>query len=399
MNHDLRLRVEGAYPERLLGRCLSQGAQFARVRRSGARTLILDMDERSAEIVLALCRRYGLNHRVLRLGGLSALLQKMRSRWTLALGLILCAALCWGFLSRIWIIDVAFTGPDAALGSAAALRRCIAEQGLKPGMTASAVDAELLQKRLLADADGYSFIGVRVQGVRLLVEASPEVPAPEVYEIARARDLVASRDGVVESVTVHSGEASVRPGDTVRRGQTLIRGEEAKSKEETNPVSALGEVIARCWYEGSAQGPLERRIVAPTGRSENECRLELLGFGAPITECAGYASERLETEILPVVGLFLPLEIVRTTHVEVEERSAGVDEAALEEQLAALARAEIQAKLAADGIDYEPAAAWEDVSRADGMLRVRAVCEIYTDIAVSRDALSEEVNETWKTVR
>ena len=399
MNRDLRLRVEGAYPERLLARCLSQGAHFARVRRSGARTLILETDERSAEIVLALCRRYGLNHRVLRFGGLSALVHRLRSRWTLALGLLLCAALCWGFLSRIWIIDVAFTGPDAALGSASALRRCIAEQGLKLGMASSAVNADLLQKRLLAEADGYSFIGVRVQGVRLLVEASPEVPAPEVYEIARARDLVASRDGVVESVTVHSGEASVRPGDTVRRGQTLIRGEEDKSKEETNPVSALGEVIARCWYESSAQGPLQKRIVTPTGRSENECRLELLGFGAPITECAGFTSERLETEILPVVGLFLPLEIVRTTHIEVAERSEGVDEAALEARLTALARAEIQAKLTADGIDYEPAAAWEDVSRADGMLRVRAVCEIYTDIAVSRDALSEEVNETWKTVR
>ena len=399
MNHDLRLRVESAYPERLLARCLSQGAQFARVRRSGARTLILDTDERSAEIVLALCKRYGLNHRVLRLGGLSALVHRLRSRWTLALGLLLCAALCWGFLSRIWIIDVAFTGPDAALGSASALRRCIAEQGLKLGMASSAVNADLLQKRLLAEADGYSFIGVRVQGVRLLVEASPEVPAPEVYEIARARDLVAGRDGVVESVTVHSGEASVRPGDTVRRGQTLIRGEEDRSKEETTPVAALGEVIARCWYEGSAQGPLTKRIVTPTGRSAQSCRLELLGFGAPITECTGFASEKLETETLPVVGLFLPLEIMRTTHIEVEERSVGVDEAALEAQLTTLAHAEIRSKLIADGIDYEPAAAWEDVSRADGRLRVRAVYEIYTDIAVSRDALSEEVNETWKTVR
>lgn len=397
MNHDLRLRVEGAYPERLLQRCLTRGARFARVRRSGSRTLILDTDARSAEIVLALCKRYGLNHRVLRHGGLSALLRGMRNRWTLVLGLILCAALCWGFLSRIWIIDVAFTG--SMPGSEATLRRCIAEEGVRPGMAASAVDAERLQKRLLAEAGDYSFIGVRVQGIRLLVEASPEVPAPQLYEIGRARDLVAKQDGVVESVTVHSGEASVRPGDTVRMGQTLIRGEEERSKEETNPVAALGEVIARCWYEGSAQAPLEKRVFTPTGRSESECRLELMGFSLSLTECEGYPSEKPETQILPVVGLFLPLEVVRTTHIEVEERREAVDEAALEVTLAALARAEIQSKLTADGIDYELAAAWEDVSRADGMLRVRAVYEIFTDIAASRDELSEEVNRTWKTVR
>ena len=399
MNHDVWLRVEGAYPERLLQRALGQGARFARVRREGARTLILATDEKSAEIVLQLCRKYGLNHRVLRHGGCSALMHRMRSRWTLLLGAVLGLALCWGFLSRVWIIDVSFTGSAAALGNEAALRRCIAAEGLKPGTAVSAVDADLLQKRLLAEAGDYSFIGVRVQGVRLLVEAAPEVPAPEVYEISRARDLVARQDGVVESVTVHSGEASVRPGDTVRRGQTLIRGEEDRSKEETNPVSALGKVIARCWYEGGAQAPLQKRIVTPTGRSENECRLDLMGFSAAITECEGYASEKLDEEILPVVGLFLPLEVVRTTHIEVEERQEAVDEAALEAQLTALARAELQAKLSADGIDYELAAAWEDVSRSGGMLRVRAVYEIFTDIAASRDVLSEEVNETWKTVR
>ena len=76
-----------------------------------------------------------------------------------------------------------------------------------------------------------------------------------------------------------------------------------------------------------------------------------------------------------------------------------MEEAALKARLTALARGEVQAQLTADGIDYELAAAWEDVSRSDGMLRVRAVYEITTDIAASRDALAEEVNETWKTVR
>lgn len=399
MNHDVWLRVEGAYPERLLQRALGQGARFARVRREGARTLILATDEKSAEIVLQLCRKYGLNHRVLRHGGCSALMHRMLSRWTLLLGAALGLALCWGFLSRVWIIDVSFTGSAAALGNEAALRRCIAAEGLKPGTAVSAVDADLLQKRLLAEAGDYSFIGVRVQGVRLLVEAAPEVPAPELYQIDRARDLVAARDGVVESVTVHSGEACVQTGDTVRTGQTLIRGEEDKTREETTPVAALGEVVARCWYEGSAEGEIETGVLLPSGRSERACRLHLFSLSLPLTECASYPLEKMEVEILPVVGLFLPLEIVRTTHIELEPHLQRVDSAALQAHLTALARAEAQAKLAADGIDCEIASGWEDVTQDGGRMCVRAVYEVYTDIAVSRDALSEEVNRTWKTVR
>ncbi len=392
MNHDVWLRVEGAYPERLLQRALGQGACFAQVRRISRRALVLGTDERSAQIVLQLCRRYGLNHRVLRHGGASALLHRLRGRWTLALGVALCALLCWGFLSRVWIIDIAFTGPSADLGDAAALRRCIAAENLRPGMAASKVDTSLLQKRLIADAGDYSFIGVRVQGIRLLVEASPEVPAPELYEIERTRDLVAARDGVVQSITVHSGEACVQPGDTVRRGQTLIRGEEEKTKEETAPVAALGEVVARCWYEGSAEGALEEAVLRPTGRSATECRLALLTFSLPLTECEGYEAEKMDVEILPVVGLFLPLEIVRTTHREMEAQRKSVDVQNLRAQLAALARAEAMAKLSADGIEYELASAWEDDMQTGNQLRVRAVYEVYTDIAVTRDALTEEGN-------
>lgn len=392
MNHDLRLRVEGAYPERLLARALEGGAHLARVRRGGPRTLILETDEAGAEIVLALCRKYGLNHRVLQRGGASALMDRLRSRWTLALGMALCALMCFGFLSRIWIIDIAFTGPCAALGNEAELRRCIEAEDLHPGMAASGVEADLLERRLLASCGDYSYIGVRVQGIRLLVEASPEVPAPMLYRIDRARDLVAARDGVVESVTVHAGEACVKAGDTVRRGQTLIRGEEDVSKEETGAVAALGEVVARCWYEGSAEGPLSERMLRPTGRSQVGCSLKLMSLSLPLAQCEGYEVEQADVQILPVVGLFVPLEIVRTTHREMEEARADVDCDALQARLTALARAQARARIAAEDMNCEIISSWEDVSRERGALRVRAVYEVHTDIAVTRDALTEEGN-------
>ena len=48
-------------------------------------------------------------------------------------------------------------------------------------------------------------------------------------------------------------------------------------------------------------------------------------------------------------------------------------------------------KLSRDGIDYEIASDWTDAEEKNGVLRIRAVYEIYTDIAVTRDVLIEEV--------
>ena len=387
MNRDIRLRVEGSLLERLIQRALREGACFARVRRIAPRVILVDADEHSAEILKKLCERYWLDCRVLRRGGGAAFMDMLRRRWTVAPGILLCALVCAVFLSRVWLVDVSFTGPSAALGNERAIRDCLQESGVYVGMAASAVDASLLQSELLAGAGDYSFIGVRRQGIRLLVEASPEVPAPQLYEINYARDLVAARDGVIESITVHSGQACVKPGDTVRAGQLLIRGEEDLTKEETTPVGALGEVIARCWYEGSAEGELSRTALRRTGAIEMESALTLMNFTLPLTDCAGYASEDVELEILPVGGLFLPLEIRRQVHFETSPVREETDAAQLEARLTALAQAEARSKLIRDGIQWQNESAWTDAERSGNTLRVRAVYEIYTDIAVTRDAL------------
>ena len=389
MNRDIRLRIEGSLLERLIQRALREGASFARIRRSEKRVILVDADEHSAEILTRLCERFWLDCRVLRRGGGAALMDTLRRRWTVAPGLLLCALTCALFLSRIWMVDVSFTGPSAAAGNERAIRECLADNGVSVGMAATAVDTNLLQAELMAEAGDFSFIGVRRQGIRLLVEASPEVAAPELYELGYARDLVAARDGVVESVNVHSGQACVKAGDTVRAGQVLIRGEEDLTKEETTPVGALGEVIARCWYEGSAEGELSRTAMRRTGNVDMESTLSLMGFALPLTGCDGYAAEETELEILPVGGLFLPLEIRRTVHYETAPVREEADAAQLEVRLAALALSEARSKLARDGIAWQDASAWTDAERNGNTLRVRAVYEIYTDIAVTRDALRE----------
>lgn len=395
MNRDVQLEIEGSLLERLIAQAMARGAAFARLERRGARSIAVSCDVESADILLLLCRRYGLNCRVLHRGGKPELLKKIRARWTLLPGMLLCCLLCTLFLTRLWIIDVSFTGPRADLGDAEAVRAFLEAEGVSAGMLRSGVDADVLQKRIMAGAGEYSYVGVKLQGVRLHVEAAPEVPSPEVYNREYARDLVAARDGVVVAVNARSGTACVKPGDTVRRGQTLIRGEEAMAKdtetggETMTPVAALGEVIARSWYEGSAAGSLAADVARRTGKTSQEAELRMLGLSLPMLEGGGFAQEEVEREVLPVVGLFLPLEILRSIHYETAAEKLQLDPAQLEKQLLPVAQAEARMKIAGDGIVAAPSAAWTDCSRTGSILHVRAVYEITSDIATTREYISD----------
>lgn len=397
MNHDVQLRIEGSLLERLINRALHAGASFARICRNGKRSILISTDERSAVILISLCEKYFLDCRILRRSGMPAVRDSIRKRWTLLPALLLCVILSMLFLSRIWLVNIRFNGPHPELGNPESIRSILAENGIKPGISAAQIDSNRLQKQLLSSAGDYSFIGVRRQGVRLLVEAAPEVPSPDTFQIGYARDLIAARDGVVESISVLAGSACVKPGDTVHAGQTLIRGEEtvatdAETREEiTAPVGALGEVVARCWYEGRADGYIKSTVPTRTGRKSTQVQLKLMNHCIPLVDGESYLQFESETERIPIVGLFLPLELEKATRFETENTVHTANPETLEKHLESLARADALKQLSADGISCQIASHWTDAEQNDNILRLRAVYEIYTDIATTRDAFIEEV--------
>ena len=386
MNGDIRLRVEGLMLERLIQRAVSEGAQFHSIRRDGPRAIIVESGPGSTQILTALCERFSIPCRILSRRGRDAMLRRIRRRATLLASALTFVAALSLFFSRIWLIDVVLTGSQIA--DIHILEQALSSMGVQPGMAKAALDPSLLKDRLCAAAPEFSFVGVQLQGVRLLVEASPAISAPPLYEINRGGDLVARCDGVVESVNVLAGVACVQPGDIVVRGQTLIRGDERVTNEINRSISALGTVTAHTWHEGTASAPLTFAEEIRTGKSSQSSELRLMNLSWQLVRGESYPSEQLQEEWLPIGGLFLPLQIRRTTLYETHTRTLEADTDALKRQLALLAFSEAGLKLAQSQPEgMEIADRWIEYTRDAGVLTARAVYETHTDIAVSRDVL------------
>ncbi len=398
MKGEVTVRAHCLMPDRLIMRATLSGARFDSVILNGADILTVSCDPPSARILMALCQRFGVPAEVTGRRGASALCQFARSRATLPVGLMLAIMLCLLFLGRIWIIDVTFSGRNAAIGDPAPLLAALNELGMRPGVARDS-DIASLSDALRARIGGYSYIGAKLQGIRLLVEAAPEVPAPELYELDKAQDLVAERDGIVVRAVARSGELCVKPGDTVRRGQLLIRGEELSGTDgATRSIAALGEVVLRSWYEGSARLPLAETRTWLTGRSSTDVRVTALGREWVIAPGTVFPSQRSRTEYLPIGGMFLPVEILRTRFEETRRIEERIDEKALKERLSGLALADAALSLQINGpIRYDAVRSWIDYEYEGNTLCARAVREIQAESAVSREALLQGGYTIWKT--
>lgn len=369
---------------------MSQGVRFCRVAIGENHTLTVDVSEKDARRLMKLCRRFSIPAEVLSRRGGSAFRRWLRRRWTLGVGLAAALILCWLGLGRIWRIDVRFTGDAADRGDASVFTSLLDERGIRPGVSRR-IDTVALADELLASAGDYSYVGARVQGVALQIEAAPELDPPEVYDVDAPRSLYADRPGIVVSVNAEAGEACVKPGSTVQRGQLLIRGVEKVSKEDTRPIAALGEVVVRAWYEGRAEGHLTHTQVRYTGRQSSASTLVTPWFEVPVTR--GETFERQSTEIddIPVGGLYLPIVLRRVTARETQLIQETGDRELLSSRLVALAMADARARLTADGPkQYKIARSWIRYTQPGGdTLRACAICEIYTNAAVPLEELRQ----------
>lgn len=378
MTDRVRLRLKGRFPERFVEEALRAGIRFEKIERTGVREAVLTTGTSDARRVGDLAGQYGLELTLESRVGWRVTAEALLARGTLFFGLLLAMALVVLFSSRVWVIDLVAADEPLPAETEERMADALAGLGVTRAMSRLDVDSGLISASLLGEFPQLTYAGVRLHGVCLTVEYKTEDAAPPVYQPDDARDLVAARDAVIVSVEPLAGKACVQPGDTVRAGQLLIRGEEKTGAEETRRIRAMGQVTARVWFASRSSAPLQQTVRTRTGRTATSSVLRLLDWSVPLVESEGFSCQDVERDYLPVGGLYVPVMIERCVMHEVSQSTAPLDRAALEAELTGRAFEDALSQLPRDAQEY---ARWTKTSEKDGVLSVEAVIEARMDIA------------------
>lgn len=374
------LRLKGSMPEKFVERALEAGVRVRECRRKDDRCTELCVPLKDAAKVRALAEKYHVECADMGSCGTDALAKRLIDRRAVLAGVIVMLGTAALLLSRIWVIDVQPVD-DSGEEILARARQILQESGVQPGVPAWGVDRAQLRSRIISELPEAGYVAVKRRGVQLAVEISQAVQPPATYDIGAARDIVALHDGVVQRVDVYAGTAAVQPGDTVRRGDVLIFGQERAYDGAATYVAAEGVVTARIWRSAQAQEPVDEDVLVPTGRERISEEIRLMEWSLPVRETEAYALEMQEQTFLPVGGVFLPVGVLRTTHRECVSQKIRRDEEAVKRLLFDKAWAILEENMPFDARVIDK---WADYSMIDSeTLYVDVTCELEADIAAA----------------
>ena len=143
---------------------------------------------------------------------------KYRRRKFLFLGSILFFIGLYSLTAFIWDIEV--NGYENI--SHDSIITALYENGLFLGSFRSSINRFELEQTLLELFD-ISFININLEGTRAIITIT-EIPKP-VYPIEPREEIIASKTGIIESITVFSGTPLISVGQIVTKGDLLVTGE------------------------------------------------------------------------------------------------------------------------------------------------------------------------------
>lgn len=391
----VKVRIAGGWIERFINRCLAAGFCLWHIKTDG-HFATMWMRAEDFKRVRDIASDSHVQIEIVARRGCPFLVGRLLKRKGLIIGPMLFAMLIYLFTLFVWQVEVV-GGHAVAQDEILALAN---ENGIFVGALRSSVKPHEAEQAILANCGRLVWCGVREEGTRIVIEVVEKTPRRADADCVG--DVVARTDGVLTELIVLAGTAAKTSGDTVKKGDVLIRGTEPRYGEEVGDIDAdalrtigaKGIVRARVWYEGYGEAPLETMKGERTERTIYAVNVAAGAYtfdwqSEALSETAMYETEKKTVQWRNQI---FPVEIITNIYYECEPIGVPISEeeaTSLAKQRAWQSIAEqipkdAEVKVRRDDIVSEPSAS---------IVRARAIVETIEEIGIGPDSAKTETEE------
>ena len=296
------ISVTGTFCERFLNVCAAKDILLWDVVRVSETSLRCRMTLKAFHTLPEITYRTGVKVNIISKHGLPFFFRTYRRRKLLLAGALLF--LIFTVISNLFVWEIEVRGNETV--RTADILQMLEGQGVKKGVLRHQVDQKFIKNRALIEMPSLAWLWIDKKGSKLIVEVRERIPIPEIFDPHYYCNIVASKDGIIDSMTVKNGSPAVAAGDTVLKGALLVTGKLTyEDKPEITYTQAEARVVARVWYEKTERFSRLSVTKTETGNSISQWTLQLFGKEIPLFHNDSSPYETACTETRQI--FFLPL--------------------------------------------------------------------------------------------
>lgn len=221
-------------------------------------------------------RESGVVLRIKKKRGLPFLIKPIKKRPGIPVGIVIMSAMM--IILSLFVWDVKVDGGENISGD---LFKQITKLGARPGVLKNDLNYRRMEQIIMRDNSNLSWVGISTLGSRLVLKVSQRTEPPGKEDRDSVSNIVASRDGIISSVSATAGQKMVGEGTAVTKGELLISGiVEDEKTGVTLYKKATGTVYAMTIHQITTSMPMDREVEIESEK-KTLAYIKILGIELP----------------------------------------------------------------------------------------------------------------------
>ncbi len=267
-----------------------------------------------------LWRKASVKVKIIKKVGVPFYAYKYRKRKVLSIGILAFIITLYAMSSFVWKISI--NGNERV--SNEEIISFLNDNNIDVGSLKYKISPPLIENKLMQKFEDFSWVSLRKKGTTLEILIAENIQKKEIVDRNTPVEIIAKKDGIIDSIATSEGDAIVNIGDVVKKGDVLVKSEIYLREDENGKhytyVHADADIVAKTYVPVSFTVPKKVTVRKYTGKNEVDYSVTIFDKNFKLTYFKKKYEKSLNyTELKQVnFGKDYPLPIVFVKHIELE---------------------------------------------------------------------------------
>ena len=325
--------IEGFFIERFINICRNNNIILLDIEKANSTYLKVKILKSDFKDIRHIAKKTKCKIKIQKKNGLPFFINKYKKRKIFAIAILVIAIFIFVSTKFIWNIQI--DGNEKITEEE--IISMISEFGLSTGVLKKDIDVDKISNSIRLERDDISWIGISIKGTSAIITVKEAIEVPEVIDKNEICNIVANKDAIVSKLVVHNGTARVIVGDEVKKGDILVEGVMEGEHLGNRLVHADANVTGLIYFEKEKKEEFVQNRKIETGNMEIKREICMNNFkinlNKKLSNFENYDTIYSNHKIKLFSNFYLPIEVKKTTNVEIKNELVEYTEEELKEKI------------------------------------------------------------------